>query len=99
MTTPSKPETSPPAGKPSPVTLERATYQNTKAILQAVQPLAGLAERAQGTETEHGLTEMLLDTLHALLEGQKHLREGLEALHARLDNPSLEAAMRAAVKG
>lgn len=99
MTNTPKPEQSSPGGKPPPVSLEQATYRNTKAILQAVQPLAGLAKRAQGTETEEGLSEMLLDTLQALLEGQARLREGLESLHARLDNPSLEAAMRAAVRG
>lgn len=41
---------------------------------------------------------MLMSVLHALLEGQGRLREGLEALHARLDTPSLEAALRAAVR-
>ena len=88
---------SPPAKAPPP-TLEQATYRNTKQILAALGPLAGLATRTAGTETEEGLTEMLMSVLSALLEGQARLREGLEALHARLDTPSLEAALRAAVR-
>ena len=79
--------------------MEMATYRNTKSILQVIQPLASLAQAAQGSETEDGLADMLLDTLRALVEGQARLRENLEALHARLNEPSLEAAMRAAAKG
>jgi len=92
MATPSTPE------KPAPVTMELATYRNTKNILQVLQPLASLAQVAQGSETEDGLVDMLLDTLRALLEGQEQLRQSLEALHARLNEPSLEQAVRAAAK-
>ncbi len=93
MTAPSTPK------KPAPATMEEATYQNTKALLRAVQPLASFAQAAQGSETEDGLADMLLDTLRGLVEGQARLRESLDALHARLNEPSLEQAMRAAVKG
>lgn len=83
--------------KTAPTTLE-ATYRTTRQILAALTPLAGLAERTAGTETEDGWAEMLMTTLQALLEGQARLRESLEDLHARLDSPSLEAALRAAVR-
>ncbi len=98
MSTPSQPQPAP--AKTAPTTLE-ATYRNTHRILATLAPLAplaALAERTAGTETEDGWAEMLLETLQALLEGQARLREGLEALHARLDTPSLEAALRATVR-
>lgn len=96
MSTPSQPST-PPSKRP-PLTLEEATHRNTRQILATLEPLAGLATRTAGTVEEEGLTEMLMSVLSALLEGQARLREALEALHARLDTPSLEAALRAAVR-
>ena len=92
-----QPQPNPAPAKTAPTTLE-ATYRTTRQILAALTPLAGLAERTAGTETEDGLAELLLATLEALLEGQARLRESLEDLHARLDSPSLEAALRAAVR-
>lgn len=98
MSAPSQSQPSAPPSKPPGPTIEQATYRNTKQILATLAPLAGLAERTAGTDTEEGWGEMLLATLSALLEGQARLREGLEALHARLDTPTLEAALRAAVR-
>ena len=100
MSAPTKTDTTTPA-KPAPVriTMEEATYRTSKAILARLEPLATLAERAQGSDTEDGPIDLLLQAMQALVEGQARLREGVEAIHAKMMEPTLAEAMRAAAKG
>ncbi|NEU11108.1 hypothetical protein G3T14_03055 [Methylobacterium sp. BTF04] len=100
MSTPSKTETTAIAKPGTPrMTMEEATYRTTKAILAQLEPLATLAGRAQGSDTADGPIDLLLQTMQALVEGQARVREGVEALHAKLMEPTLAEALRADAKG
>ncbi len=78
--------------------IHQATYKLLRRLTQQMEPVARLAQGAEAPD-QPSPTDTMIDLMRQTVGGIEQLHGRLERLEARLDDPTVVRAIKAAING